>query len=375
MSRPVRTVGVEEELLVIDPESREAVPGSPALRRALAGDPEDDEQPAGSVTAELFRHQVETTSAPTTSLDELDQQLRETRRTVGTAAARAGLAVAASGVVPTESPPLEVSDDNRYRDMVQTYGDVARGGGTCAMHVHVGIESDDEGVAVIDRLAPWLPVLVAISANSPLARGHDTGYASWRTQMWSRWPSAGPTEPFGDAAGYRRVCDALVESGAARDRAMLYFDARLAEDYPTVEVRVCDVLTDVEDAVLVTALIRALVTTVAEDADAGRDAPHWRVEMLRAARWRASRWGLAGRLLHPVSGEQVSAHDVVRDLVAHVRPALEDAGDAALVDKGVERVLLGGGAARQRATLEATGSFEAVVDDLVARTEAGWREA
>lgn len=325
------------------------------------------------MTGELFRHQVETATPPSDSMADLETALRAARRRVGLAAERVDLAVVASGVAPTASRDAEVSDDDRYRDMVQTYGEVARGGGTCGMHVHVDVESPDEGVAVVDRLGPWLPVLVALAANSPFARGDDTGYASWRTEQWSRWPSAGPTEPFGDAEGYHAACRDLVASGAARDSGMLYFDARLSESYPTVEVRVCDVCTDVEDAVLVAALARALVSTTAAEAASGGVLPGWRTEMLRAARWRASRWGLAGRLLHPRDRSQAPAHDVVRDLVEHVRPALEAAGDVDRVDDGVERALRGGGASRQRAALETSGSMEGVVDDLVVRTERTWR--
>ena len=87
-----------------------------------------------------------------------------------------------------------VSDNERYRDMAELFGQIARRGTTCGMHVHVAIESPEEGVRCIDRIAPWLPVLLAVSANSPYNEGLDTGYASWRTQLWSTWPSAGPTE-------------------------------------------------------------------------------------------------------------------------------------------------------------------------------------
>ena len=112
--------------------------------------------------------------------------------------------------------------------MVDTFGEIGRGGGTCGMHVHVAIESDEEGVGVIDRIAPWLPVLLAVSANSPFVDGRDSGYASWRAQMWARWPSAGPTEPFGSAQAYHEASRFLLEAGAARDQGMLYFDARLS---------------------------------------------------------------------------------------------------------------------------------------------------
>ena len=207
-----------------------------------------------------------------------------------------------------------VSDNDRYRDMAETFGQVARRGTTCGMHVHVAIESAEEGVRCLDRIAPWLPVLLAMSANSPYAEGRDTGYASWRTQLWSTWPSAGPTEAFGSVAGYRRACDRMIASGAARDTGMLYFDARLSEGQPTLEVRVLDAVTDPEDVGLLTALVRALVETAAVDGWPDGQ-PRWRAEELRAARWRASRYGTTDHLLDPVTHELRPAREVVSALV------------------------------------------------------------
>ena len=111
---------------------------------------------------------------------------------------------------------------------------------------------------MIDRIAAWLPLLLALSSNSPFWQGHDTGYASFRTVIWGLWPTAGPSGPFGDAAGYDAAVADLVRSGAALDVGMVYFDARLSASYPTVEIRVADVCTDVRDAVLLAALSRAL---------------------------------------------------------------------------------------------------------------------
>jgi carboxylate-amine ligase len=190
--------------------------------------------------------------------------------------------------------------------------------------------------------------------------------------MWSSWPSAGPTAPFGDAAGYRRACDRMIASGAALDTGMLYFDARLSERHPTVEIRILDVVTDAEDTVLLAALARALVETAAEQWAAGDEPPAWRCEELRAARWRAARYGLADRLLDPATHELRPARDVVRALRDLLADRLDAAGATERVDRGLERVLAGTGATRQRAALERTGSVEDVVADVVARTAATW---
>ena len=255
-----------------------------------------------------------------------------------------------------------ISDNERFRDMAETFGQVARRGTTCGMHVHVAIDSPEEGVRCIDRITPWLPILLAVSTNSPYEEGRDTGYASWRTQLWSTWPSAGPTEPFGSHDGYRRACERMMASGAARDPGMLYFDARLSVEHPTLEVRVLDAVTDPEDVGLLTALVRALVETAANGWPEAL--PVWRAEELRAARWRASRYGLADRLLDPVTHALRPAREAPSSLVDLVADRLEEAGDSERVARGVERVLGATGASRQRAAYERTGSLEGVVDDV-----------
>jgi carboxylate-amine ligase len=234
------------------------------------------------------------------------------------------------------------------------------------MHVHVDIADDEEGVRVIDGLRPWLPLLVALSANSPYAASSDTGYASWRYQLWGQWPSAGTAEPFGSVAEYRRVGQALIDSGAALDEGMLYFDARLAASYPTVEIRVADTCTEIEDALLVVSLARALVETLADDPAPGEPV---RSDVLRAAGWRASRYGVGGDLVHPRTGEMVPAYDALGALVDRVAPALAEAGDEDRVAEGLGRLrATGNGARRQRATFERSGELRAVVADLVERT-------
>lgn len=364
-----RTVGVEEELLLIDPETRQAAPRSHEVLKHAA---EHGDRDTTDLDHELYRHQLETRTPPTDDLAVLRDELVRTRHVAAEAAAGAGLLTAAAGSIPLHSGDPRATRDDRYHAMIELFGEVARPGGTCGMHVHVEVASDEEGVRVIDAITPWLPVVLAISANSPYHHGRDTHYASWRWQVWTQWPSAGPTEPFGSPEGYRDVSERLIASGAARDAGMLYFDARLAQNYPTVEVRISDVCTDPDDAVLIAALVRGLVDR-AGDRGEPTGADRWRVEMLRAAQWRAARHGLSEGLLHPVTGRVTPAREVAERLFAEVREQLDDNGDTDLVTAGLARVLADGGSARQRAAYERTGSVLGVVDDLVERTNAAGR--
>lgn len=355
----VRTVGVEEELLLVDTRTRLVVPRARAVLHHVERD---------DMEKELFRHQLELQTTPVKDVGEIAAQLSDLRRRAASAADEVGLALMASGTAPGKVQ-LEVSDDDRYAAMVDQYGEIARGGGTCGLHVHVGVDSDEEGVAVIDAISPWLSLLIALSANSPFTEERDTSHASWRTIQWGRLPTAGPTAPFGSVGAYRSACRALVETGVARDERMLYFDARLSHSFPTVEVRVADAVTDPHDAALIAALARALVETAGRDHQAGHLplAPP-RPELVVAGRWQAARYGMTNRLLDPRTHRPQPAGEVIQALLDHVHDALEDAGDLALVHDGVARVRSAGAATRQRAALERTGSIAGVVDDLIERT-------
>lgn len=364
--RAPRTFGIEEEFLLVDPGTGRVVERAAAVLRAV---------PAGHdlVDHELLEHLVETRTQPCTEMADARHQLVDARGLLGEAARDVGVAAVAAGTAPFAVDAVEVSPKDRYRDMVNEFGSTARNAGTCGMHVHVGISSREEGIGIIDRLRPWLPVVLALSVNSPYSDGRDSGYASWRSQVWSRWPTAGATELFGDPATYDALVADLEAAGAARDAGMVYFEARLAQAQPTVEVRVADVCTEVDDALVVAATVRAVATTAAREWEGGTPPRPWRSELLRAAAWRAGRYGLAGTLVHPVTRALAPSREVLEVLVERMRPALEEVGDLELVTAGYERLLGSTGASRQRAAFERTGSVEGVVADLIDRTEAGWR--
>lgn len=362
-------MGVEEELILVDPETRVAAPRAEQVLRYAAEPGGDGGDPAEELDHELFAHQLETRTPPVTDAGALRAHLVRLRRRAARAAEQAGVLTAASGAVPLPGGPPRTTRDDRYLAMVETYGEVARPGGTCGQHVHVAIEDDESGIRAIDAITPWLPVLLAISANSPYYHGRDTHYASWRSQAWAQWPSAGPTEAFGSATAYHALSRQLVASGAAMDPGMLYFDARLSAHQPTLEVRIADVCTDPDDATLLAVLVRALVCSELDGG--GLTTGTWRAELLRAARWRAARYGLTDRLLDPPTGALAPARAVLERLLDHTRVQLEVSGDLDLVRAALPRVLAAGGASRQRAAYERSGaSLPAVVDDLVRRTNA-----
>lgn len=367
----MRTVGVEEELLIVESGSGRALSmATQVLRQAEEVAEGGTDEPGGGLEKELQQQQVETGTRPHTDLDALGEDIRACRRMAIDAARATGAQVAAVGTSPLPVEPLLVRNE-RFALMTERFGITTEENLTCGCHVHVGVSSREEAVGVLDRIRPWLPVLAALSANSPFWQGRDTAYASFRTQAQARWPSAGPTELFGSAEAYDDLVARMVASNTVLDAGMVYFDARVSQSYPTVELRVADVCMDVEDAVLVAGLARALVTTAAAAWAAGEAAPAVPVALLRLASWQASRAGVGGDLLDPLTAQPRPAVDVVADLLEHVGPALRETGDEGAVRRRVETVLRQGtGADRQRATWERTGSLADVVAEAV-RVTAG----
>jgi carboxylate-amine ligase len=238
--------------------------------------------------------------------------------------------------------------------------------------VHVGVPDRDLAVQVCNRLRIWLPVIQALTANSPLHLGSDTGYASWRCAQLQRWPGVGPIPHFDSADDYDETVATLIGSGAMIDDSMVYWYSRPSARYPTVEVRVGDVCAAVDDTVLVAALVRALVATAIDDARAGIPAPRVHDCLVDAAHWHAAHEGLDGTLIDLRLDRARPAWDLVEDLLATVSPALLRQGDMAFVVTHLTRIgEHGTGAARQRRIHRRTGDIHAVLTDLAKQTMAG----
>ena len=319
----MRTVGVEEELLLVD--ASEGRPRSVAERILQSPEAEPglqaDTEPGGSLDNELQQQQLETHTPPRTEMAELDADIREWRDKAIAAARREGARVLATGTSPMRAEP-NVVHNARFEQMVEHFGITTSEHLTCGCHVHVSVQSEDEGVGVLDRIRIWLPSLLAISANSPFWQGVDTRYSSFRSQAMIRWPTAGPNNVFGSADNYRRLVADMLGSGVILDEGMVYFDARLSHRYPTVEIRAADVCLDARDTVLIAALCRGLVETAATQRNAGAAVPSMATSMLRLATWQAGRHGLEGDLLDPITCRPRPAADVIGQMIEHIRSAL-----------------------------------------------------
>ncbi|CUR57240.1 putative enzyme [metagenome] len=353
----MRTVGVEEELMLF----RDGRPAAEGHRFF--------EDPTNEVEHELMLEQAEIASAPTTELTELAQDLRASRRELVDSAAARGVTAVALGTSPVAVQPTPTPDP-RYEQMMGDFGLIAAEQLICGTHVHVAVSSRAEGVRAIDGVRRWLSVLTAISANSPYWNGRDTGYASYRTVSWGRWPSTGPSPAFGDERAYDREVQHLLDTGAALDRGMVYYDVRLSARYPTVEFRVADVGQHVSDSVLLAGLCRAAVETALADPSP----PDPSVAELKVASWRAARHGLGGELIDVVEGRLRPAGQVVDRMLFELTSALHHAGDLTLITQLMDALWQRGtGADLQRADVSLGGPAGAIAG--AARRVLSWDDA
>jgi carboxylate-amine ligase len=357
-------VGVEEEFLLVDPVSRLPIAGADAVaERAATSIP-------GQVSTEFTRFQIEAKTTPCSDSGALSQQLRGLRRTVAEAAAGEGLRIVATGTpVFGDVVPPPINEHPRYARGMRSYGPMLHDEQSiCACHVHVQLPDRARAVLVSNHLRPWLPVLVALAANSPYWAGRDTGYSSWRTVTWGRWPVAGPPPYFTSLEEFDDLVADLTTGEVLVDPGTIFWDIRPSARFPTLEIRAADVALTVDESVLLATLVRALVVVSLAAVAAGDPGPEVSAAMLRAAYWRAARDGMEGSGIDVRQRRLVPGRTLVQAMVEHARPGLSG-NDAELVDGCLDRLFsTGTGAARQRAAFERRGRFTDVVDYLIDQT-------
>ncbi|GAA1863291.1 carboxylate-amine ligase [Actinomadura bangladeshensis] len=363
------SVGVEEEFLLVDAVSGKCVPGAGGVlaeagahRWAGSG---------GSFQAELLTSQVEAATGVCRDLAGLGEQLRFGRARLAAAARSRGALLVASGTPVLDGRPPPPAPGDRFAAIMAAFGDVVEDYQACGCHVHVGVPGREAAVAVVNHLRPWLPVLLALSANSPFDHGRASGHAARRIVEMARFPGAGVPPWSATAAEWDARVAALVEAGVLVDASMTFWLARPSPRWPTVEVRAADAAATADEAVLQAALVRGLVGAALADLAAGREAPRADGQLCAAALWSAARHGLDCTLADPVARRPVPAWRLVDDLVARAAPALEDTGDLATVFTLLEALRRAGtGADRQRRAARAGGP-RAVVEMLARQTRSG----
>ncbi len=353
---PPWSLGVEEELMILDAETFALTPDI----EHLVAWAEERELP-GVLKMELLASMVELATGVCESAGEALAALTELRAGAAEAAGLDGLAIAAAGTHAFSVPTAQqIAPDPRYREFVQYAGVSARRQAVCGLHVHVGMPSAEACMTALEGVLPWLPVVLALSANSPFLAGDETGLMSSRAEVLAQLPRAGAPPAFGSYAEWEAFVERFVRIGLADGYTRFWWDARPHPQFGTLEVRAPDQPTDISLTGAYAALLQALSRTAVERPPAG---PYNRGDYAQN-RWAALRFGPRAELIHPDGERLVRASELGAELLALVEPAARELGCADLLARIDPAVCEGD----RQLEVGRAESVEAVVADVAART-------
>jgi carboxylate-amine ligase len=366
MQLPELTLGIEEEYQVIDPATRELAPQSDQLVEGGRSLLEDQIKP------EFMQCQVEVGTRVCHSMAEARGEVVRLRRTVIELAAERGLRMAAASTHPFSTwlhQPVTAAE--RYSKLEADLRDVARRLLIFGMHVHVGIEDPELRIDVMSQARYFMPHILALSTSSPFWQGRETGLKSYRSVVFESMPRSGIPPVFRSWAQYQRYLDTLTATGSLTDPTMIWWDIRPHPVFPTLEFRVADVCTRVDEVLCVAALLQAVVAKLIQLRSENQS---WRIyqnHLITENKWRAVRYGLEGELIDFGKGEPVPMRELALELLGLVDDVLDPLGSRAEAEYLHTMLAHGSSADRQLETFRETGSLEAVVDRLVSESEEG----
>src|SRR2546423_5125879 len=333
-SGPAYTIGIEEELMILDPATLALANAVESMLAAATPD-----ELTGEVKPELMESVLEIATQPCRTTAEAGEQLRGLRRLVREVADENGLAIGAAGTHPFAMwEDQRIVARPRYRDLISALRFVARQEIIFGVPVHVGLDDPDKAIPVANAMRVHMPVLLALSANSPFWRADATGLASTRTPIFRAFPRVGIPPTYRDWNDYERRIKFMVETRVVEDYTYLWYDVRPHPNFGTVEVRLMDAQTRVDHTLALAALVQALVKELAEHYDAGTRLSRYPFEMLDENKWLAARHGLEGELVDLPKQERVATGALARRLIDRMREHAQDLGSAAELE-GIEDLL------------------------------------
>lgn len=366
------TLGIEEEYLLVDPQTRNLVTDPPPEFMQECG-----EKLASQVTPEFLRSQVEVGTPVCQSIDEARQHLVRLRSTLCQAAKRHGMRLFAASTHPSAHWDQQLhTNKKRYDDLAKDLQGTVRRLLICGMHVHIGIEDPDLRIDVMNQAKYFLPHLLALSTSSPFWQGHKMGLHSYRLSVFDGMPRTGIPDTFESWAEYQRLVRRLIESEVIEDASKIWWDLRPSTHYPTLEMRIADVCTNVEDTLSVAALYQCIVRMLVRLRHRNQ---RWRIYprvLVRENRWLAQRWGETGTLVDLGRGEQVGFGDLLAEIIEIIAADAEALGCVHEVKHAMTILSRGTSATRQLQTYETAVSngategeaLNAVVDQIIDET-------
>jgi carboxylate-amine ligase len=360
------TVGVEEEYMLLDPETWDLVQHVDSVLAAVA---EGDFR--ARIYPELMQSVIEITTPVCVSAAEIDEQLRRLRRYVSQVAAAEGCRFASAGTHPFSLFERQrITAKDRYRNLVDQLQYIARRELIFGMHVHVAVDDPEKAIQVSNGLILHLPEFLALSASSPFWRGEPTGLASSRQMVFSAFPRSGVPPRFESYAAFAEVIGQLERTGCIADYTQVWWDIRPHAKLGTVELRVCDAVTRVEDVVAITAYYQALVKMLSEHVESGGTAPSFHRILTTENKWLVARHGLTAPVMDLVTGRRnrVPIVQLVRRTLRDLEPHARELGCERELEGISEILARGNGAEAQLRVWNANRDIVEVVEDLAART-------
>lgn len=367
MAQSTYTLGIEEEFQIIDPVTRELrshmeqiVEGGKVLLKE-------------QVKAEMHQSVVEVGTNICQNIDEAYREVSYLRKTIFELAGNAGLKVASAGTHPFSLwADQEITDHPRYEEIVNELQDAARANLIFGLHVHVGIEDRELGIQIMNAARYFLPHIFALSTNSPFWEGRNTGFKSFRTKVFDKFPRTGIPDYFGSAAEYDSYVNLLVKTGCIDNGKKIWWDIRVHPFFNTLEFRVCDVQMRVEETIALAALMQAIVAKLHKLMKQNLNFRLYRRALINENKWRACRWGLEGKLIDFGKQEEVPTSALVHELLDFVDDVIDELGSRHAINYIYKMLENGSGADRQlRVFNESGGDLKAVVDYIISETYHG----
>jgi glutamate---cysteine ligase / carboxylate-amine ligase len=360
------TLGIEEEFQTIDPHTR-------ALRSHMSKIVEDGKIILKErVTAEMHQSVVEVGTNICTNIQEARDEITYLRKMIIGLAKDQNLLIAAAGTHPFSDWQDElITPNERYDKLIDEMRDVARGNLIFGLHVHVGIPDRETGMKLMNSVSYFLPHIYALSTNSPFWCGRNTGFKSYRSKVFDKFPRTGIPEYFESAHDYDDYINLLVKTNCIDNGKKIWWDIRLHPFYNTIEFRVCDIPMRVDETICLAALMQALVVKIYKLMAKNLDYRHYRKILINENKWRAARYGIQGKLIDYGKQEEVSYFHLAQELLEFIDDVLDELGSRKEVEYIHKILEMGTGADRQLAVFEQTKDLKSVVDYIVGETSFG----
>ena len=358
------TLGIEEEFQIVDPHSRE-------LKSHVSEILEEGKLLLGEkIKPEMIQSMIEVGTGVCANIQEAREDITKLRSIMSWLARKKGMEIVAASTHPfSHWGDQKIFDDVRYDYIVEELQMVARSLLIFGLHVHVGVENTERRVQIMNAVRYFLPHLLALSTSSPFWLGHNTGLKSYRTEVFKKFPRTDIPDHFHSWSEYERYVELLISMNCIDNAKKIYWDLRPHPFFPTIEFRVCDIPTRVDDTIAITALCQAIVAKVHKLIDQNLGFREYRRMLIQENKWRAVRWGLQGKLLDLGKQKEVPAVDLIRELLDFVDDVLDDLNSRKEVEH-IHTILERGTSADEQLKVweDNNQDYKSVVDRLIINT-------